>query len=149
MIYFAIWTTGAVWAAHRVWKSFWFTVNSLMLSRQVYVNPWYLVICYSLLIFFLWWAIAIHKMIYWLTRPAKSDIHDHIQNGFDSYKRALLQMSDRELYFHCFEDDDVEEGDLCLKELHRRGIERFRPCHNCIGSGCTTCNGMGKIPWFE
>lgn len=74
---------------------------------------------------------------------------DRINAALEEYKKVVMQMSDRELYNHCFGDGDYEDNDFCMQELLRRGIERNRACHACQGVGCPTCNGSGELPYFE
>lgn len=70
-----------------------------------------------------------------------------IQAGINAYQDVVLNMTDRELYFHCFNGDTMED-DFCNKELKKRGIEQFRSCDQCQ-NGCANCNGTGLIPTFE
>jgi len=72
-----------------------------------------------------------------------------INKGIEAYKKQVLEMSDRELYLHCYEGGDFRETDFCSQELKRRGIEQFRDCHACQGRGCQVCNGFGELPTFE
>lgn len=78
-----------------------------------------------------------------------SKILNLIDAGVKAYQNEVLAMTDRELYMHCYYGGDFMETDFCSQELNRRGIEQFRDCHNCQGSGCATCNGFGKLPTFE
>lgn len=78
-----------------------------------------------------------------------SKILEIIDAGIEAYKKEVLEMSDRELYLHCYEGGDYMETDFCSQELKRRGIEQFVDCFACQGCGCNTCNGFGELPTYQ
>lgn len=72
----------------------------------------------------------------------------NIDEGTREYHLDVAGMTDRELYFHVY-NEDYDPEDFASKALKKRGIEKDRPCNQCQGSGCPNCNGYGTIPTFE
>ena len=71
-----------------------------------------------------------------------------LDEGSKEYEKDVVAMSDRQLYFHVF-NDDYHPDDFASKELKKRGIEQYYPCPQCQGGGCPYCSGQGEIPTFE
>jgi hypothetical protein len=45
---------------------------------------------------------------------------DKLNKGMEAYHNDVEAMTDKELWDHCFSDDDIKESDFCVQELKKR-----------------------------
>lgn len=77
-------------------------------------------------------------------KSAAKLIFDRIRQGELAYEQSVQEMSNQELWAHCFEDGDWDQSDYCVQEWNKRDTNCLCTPDVTTGNYNGNCNICGK-----